>query len=158
MGKKSQNVRVLPSTASSSTWVVYEAGCPSDAPRNCPDSRGGTFNSNFSLTWTPNSIFELGLEENLGYSVFGDFGYDTVTLGWQGSQGPSVEHTIVAGIADTTFSWLGVVGLNPRPTNFSTHPNNPQISFVQALRNQNNIPSVSWAYTAGAPYSEYYYL
>jgi hypothetical protein len=103
----------------------------------------------------PNSIFQLGVEENLNFSVFGDFGFDAVTLGWQGSRGPSVEHSIVAGIADTTFSWLGVLGLNPRPTNFSTFPNNPQVSFVQSLKDYNNIPSLSWAYTAGAQYREW---
>ncbi|KAF2681582.1 acid protease [Lentithecium fluviatile CBS 122367] len=152
IGNKPQNIRVLPSTASTSTWAVYAEGCPSDAPSDCPDSRGGTFNPNNSLTRVPNSIFQLGVEENLDFQVFGDFGFDTVTLGWQGSGGPSVDHSIVAGIADTTFTWLGVLGLNPRPTNFSTFPNNPQVSFIQALRNQNSIPSLSWAYTAGAQY------
>lgn len=152
VGKKAQNIRVLPSTASTSTWVAYAEGCSADAPDNCEDSRGGIFNPDNSLTWTPNSIFELGIETNLGVNVFGDFGFDTVTLGWQGSGGPSVEHSIVAGIGDTHFSWLGVLGLNPRPTNFSTLANSPQVSFVQSLKDQNQIPSVSWAYTAGAPY------
>lgn len=155
VGKKAQNVRILPSTASSTTWVVYEEGCPKDAPANCQDSRGGTFNPNNSLTWVPNSIYQLGVEENLEFSVFGDFGFDTVTLGWQGSGGPTVEHSIVAGIADTAFSWMGVLGLNPRPTNFSGIPNSPQVSFVQALKNQNSIPSLSWSYTAGAQYRAY---
>ncbi|KAF9736913.1 hypothetical protein PMIN06_010682 [Paraphaeosphaeria minitans] len=152
VGKQAQDLRVFPSTASPNTWVVYGEGCPRDAPSNCADSRGGTFNKNSSLTWIPNSIFELGVEENLDYDVFGDFGFDTVTLGWQGSNGPSVEHSVVAGIADTTLTWLGVLGLNPRPTNFSTFPNSPQPSLVQLLKTQNSIPSLSWAYTAGAPY------
>ena len=152
VGKTAQNVRVFPSTASTTTWVVENVGCPSDAPSNCEDSRGGVFNKNTSLTWVPNSIFEIGIEENLGFDVFGDFGFDTVTLGWLGSGGPTVEHSIVAGIGDTTLTWLGVLGLNPRPTNFSTFVNNPQVSFIQALRNQNTIPSVSWSYTAGASY------
>lgn len=83
--------------------MVYDEGCPGDAPNDCPDSRGGTFNTNNSLTWIPNSIFELGVSENLDYDVLGDFGFDTVTLGWQGSNGPSIEHSVVAGIADTTL-------------------------------------------------------
>lgn len=156
VGKTAQNVRVFPSTASTTTWVVENVGCPSDAPSNCEDSRGGVFNKNTSLTWVPNSIFEIGIEENLGFDVFGDFGFDTVTLGWLGSGGPTVEHSIVAGIGDTTLTWLGVLGLNPRPTNFSTFVNNPQVSFIQALRNQNTIPSVSWSYTAGASYRMYH--
>jgi hypothetical protein len=152
VGNKPQNIRVMPSTASTSTWMIYNQGCPVGGPDNCGDTRGGLFNPNNSLTWVPNSIFDIGIEDNLDYNVNGDFAFDAVTLGWQGSGGPTVEHTVVAGLGDTRLSWLGVLGLNPRPTNFSTFPNNPQVSFVQALRNQNNIPSVSWAYTAGASY------
>jgi hypothetical protein len=152
VGKTAQTVRVFPSTSSTSTLVVLEVGCPEDAPSNCKDTRGGLYNKNNSLTWIPNSIFQVGIEENLGFNVFGDFGFDTVTLGWQGSGGPTVEHSIVAGVGDTAMTWLGVLGLNPRPTNFSTFVNNPQVSFVQALKDQNTIPSVSWSYTAGAQY------
>ncbi|KAF2205701.1 acid protease [Delitschia confertaspora ATCC 74209] len=152
IGQKPQPLRLLPSTSSSFTYVVTAPGCPPSFPQNCPDSRGNLFNSNNSLTWIPNSIFQLGLSENLGVNINGDFGFDTVTLGWQGSGGPSVEHSIVAGIGDARFSWLGGLGLNPRPTNFSTFPNNPQVSFLQALFNEKKIPSLSWSYTAGAPY------
>ncbi|KAF2733622.1 acid protease [Polyplosphaeria fusca] len=155
VGNHEQIVRVLPSTASTSTWVVFGEGCPDDAPSDCPDSRGKIFNPNNSLTWVPNSIFELGVEENLiTWPVNGAFGFDSLTLGWQGSGIPAVEHTVIAGIGDTAFSWLGALGLNPRPTNFSggSFINNPQTSFLSALRHQNSIPSVSWSYTAGAPY------
>ncbi|KAF2873635.1 aspartic peptidase domain-containing protein [Massariosphaeria phaeospora] len=152
VGNRPQDVRVLPSTASTSTWVVYDQGCPADAPSNCAESRGGIFNPDKSLTWVPNSIFEIGVKTNLDFEVFGDFGFDSVTLGWQGSGGPIVEHSIVAGIGDTHFSWLGVLGLNPRPTNFTSLPNSPQLSLIQTLKSQGSIPSVSWAYTAGAQY------
>lgn len=133
---------------------MYRDGCPGDAPSNCSDSRGRIFNPNSSLTWVPNSIFNLEVETFSELDVFGDFGFDTVSLGWTGSGGPKVDHSIVAGIGDTTFTWLGVLGLNPRPTNFSTFLNNPQVSFIQALKNQRQIPSLSWAYTAGARYSK----
>jgi hypothetical protein len=46
---------------------------------------------------------------------------------------------------------LGVLGLGPKPTNF-TNFNYPQPSFFWSLRNQSLIPSLTWAYTAGAPY------
>lgn len=134
------------------TYVIVDVGCTADAPSNCKESRGGLFDKATSLTWVPNSIFQLGLSENLGVNIFGDFGFDTVTLGWQGSGGPTVEHSIVAGVGDTHFTWLGGLGLNPRPTNFSTFPNSPQVSLIQSLKNERMIPSVSWAYTAGAPY------
>jgi hypothetical protein len=153
VGNKPQNLRVFPSTSSSTTWVVLPVGCPQGAPSNCPDTRGRTFDFNQSLTWVPNSIYDLGYEENLGYTqVNGQFGFDTVQLGWQGGGGASVDHSVVAGIGDLTLTWLGQLGLDPTPTNFSSF-NSPQPSYMQLLRTKNLIPSLSWAYTAGAPYS-----
>ncbi|KAL8748476.1 MAG: hypothetical protein Q9184_007278, partial [Pyrenodesmia sp. 2 TL-2023] len=92
----------------------------------------------------------LGLEENLGYSGNGRYGYDTVALGWEGSDGPSLEHQVVGGIATKEF-YLGAFGLNPRSTNF-TNFTNPIPSFLSTLKNQSIIPSLSWAYTAGNQY------
>ena len=162
VGNTSQEVRILPSTASSSTWVVYaDPGCSNVPVTDCATSRGKAFQRSLSRTWTPASIgqtafFELGLEENLlGREVYGEFGWDVVSLGWPGSAGPTAEHSVVAGIGDTHFTWLGVLGLNPRPTNFTNMPNDPQASFIQKLKDQEDIPSLSWAYTAGAQYSKY---
>lgn len=57
---------------------------------------------------------------------------------------------MVAGIATSTF-WLGSLGLNPQSTNFSTfddsHP-----SFMSNLKSNGSVPSLSFGYTAGAPY------
>jgi|TARA_R110002003_G_scaffold125_10_gene11449 hypothetical protein len=160
VGNKSQEVRVFPSTASSSTWVVYEdPGCNGVPVANCASSRGKTFQPNSSSTHDSvslqGSIYELGVEENLlGRTVSGDYGYDTVTLGYPDGGGPTVARTVIAGIGDTQFTWLGVLGMNPRPVNFSTTPGAPQRSFVQALKDEGDIPSLSWAYTAGAQYSK----
>lgn len=71
-------------------------------------------------------------------------------MGWKGSNGPILEHQIVAGISTNDF-WLGYLGLNPRPTNF-TNFRDPQQSFMQTLKNKSMIPSLSWSYTAGAAY------
>jgi hypothetical protein len=87
---------------------------------------------------------------NLGLDSSGYVGYDTSTLGWQGSGGPKVEHSIIWNLADGNY-WLGVFGLNPRPTNFTTFTD-PQTSFIQTLVNSKKIPSASWAYTAGNQY------
>ncbi|KAL8914315.1 MAG: hypothetical protein Q9171_001035 [Xanthocarpia ochracea] len=110
-----------------------------------------------SSTWSPNvpspnksDIFSFGLESNLGYTAKGQFGFDTVALGWQGSGGPVLDHQIVAGIADPDF-YLGVFGLNPRPSNF-TNFTNPVPSYLSSLKTQGLIPSLSWAYTAGNQY------
>lgn len=150
VGTPAQDVRVLISTAGTETWVVVPEGCGSDAPSNCATLRGEEFNINASSTWTANNFYGLELESNLGYTGNGEFGFDTVGLSWQGSGGPSLEHQVVAGIAADDF-WLGTFGLTPRPTNFSNF-NDPQPSFMQKLKNESMIPSLSWAYHAGAPY------
>lgn len=57
---------------------------------------------------------------------------------------------MIAGIAGTEF-YLGVLGVNPQPTNF-TDFNDPQPSYLNLLKKQNDIPSLSYSYTAGAQY------
>jgi hypothetical protein len=57
---------------------------------------------------------------------------------------------VVAGVAGTEF-FIGMLGLNPRPTNF-TDLNDPQTSYLSLLKQQNYIPSLSYSYTAGAQY------
>jgi hypothetical protein len=145
-----QNVRVLVSTAATAIWTIGSLGCPENFGSGCPSSRGGLFLTNQSLTWAPNSIYQTGLEMNLGLDSSGYVGYDVATLGWQGSGGPKVDHSIIWNLADGNY-WLGVFGLNPRPTNFTSFTN-PQASFIQTLVNNKKLPSTSWAYTAGNQY------
>lgn len=63
-----------------------------------------------------------------------------------------MKNQTVTGIATKTF-FMGMLGLTPRPSNF-TNFNNPIPSFMQSIRNQSLIPSMSWAYTAGNQYRE----
>lgn len=104
-----------------------------------------------SSTWQAVNLYELGLESNLNYTGNGEYGVDTVGLQLPNSAGLTLTHQIVAGIATKDFLY-GVFGLGPKPTNF-TDFNQPQPSFMWSLKNQSIIPSLSWAYTAGAPYS-----
>lgn len=46
---------------------------------------------------------------------------------------------------------MGILGVNPRPTNFSDL-DDPQTSYVSLLKEQGYIPSLSYSYTAGAQY------
>jgi hypothetical protein len=55
----------------------------------------------------------------------------------------------VGGFA-ATDTYLGLFGLDPRSSNFTNSP--PIPSYIQNLRNQSLIPSVSWGYTAGNQY------
>jgi type II secretory pathway pseudopilin PulG len=73
-----------------------------------------------------------------------------VGLGFQGSGGPTVDHTVVAQINAPSYI-LGRLGLNPRPTNFSTM-NDPQTSYLSLLYEKKEIPSLSYSYSAGAKY------
>jgi hypothetical protein len=84
----------------------------------------------------------------LGYSGNASYGSDTVTLGWPGSNPPSAPKLIVAEFATKEF-YMGVLGLNPWPVNF-TELDNSHPSLLSALKNQRNIPSLTWSYTAGA--------
>ena len=147
---QTQNVRVFPSTAGYNTWVINPQGCPDFYGNKCADERGFLYNQNLSVTYTPESIYDTQLETNLGLQTTGYGGYETITLGWQGSGGPELDHMPLFDIADPNY-WIGLFGLNPLPTNFSTL-NNPQPSFMHTLYNQSKIPSTSYGYTAGNQY------
>ena len=114
------------------------------------------FNVNESLTWVPNSIYNVGIEQNLGLDTEGTSGFDSVTIGWPGATQASVQRNVVFNLDSPNF-WLGIFGLNPRPTNFTTGSstttfNDPQPSFIQLLVTNRTIPSLSWGYTAGNQY------
>lgn len=150
VGNRVQNVRVQIGTAATSVVTVSAEGCPGEYGPNCGDSRGLLFYPNESLTWIENSIFNIGINNALGLDTQADAGFDTVTIGWQGSTTATVEHNVVFN-ADSATYWLGLFGLNPRPTNFTTYTD-PQPSFIQQLVNNGTIPSLSWGYTAGNQY------
>ena len=66
--------------------------------------------------------------------------------------GLTLDNQTVVGIA-TDHYWLGTLGLSPQPTNISNF-SNPHPTFLTTLKARNLIPSLSWAYTAGASYSK----
>lgn len=164
LGTPEQYFSVLPSTANQQTWVPIPEGCASSLVGNfsdCGDSRGAWpfenrdsdgFQSNQSSTWETIGIYELFIEEHLGIDGNGLFGYDTVGLG---SSGTSAEGQVVAGIATTNF-WLGSLGLGANYTNFS-EDERPS-SLLRTLKDSKSIPSLSYGYTAGAPYSKCFLL
>lgn len=141
---------MLLSTASTFAWTIGGDGCPNGYVNDCANSRGDLFLPNKSLTWVPNSVFSFALEDNIGFDSSGNAGFDTVTMGFQGQGGPTVQHSTVFNIFDSKY-WLGQFGLNPRPTNFTTFAD-PQPSFLQQLVSNNSIPGMSYGYTAGNQY------
>ncbi|TVY48456.1 Candidapepsin-8 [Lachnellula cervina] len=156
VGTPSQDVKVLISTAGTQTWVVAPEGCTNTDPSNCATLRGGEYLLNQSSTYVPNltntssNIYNLSFESSLGDAGFGRYGFDDITMGWQGSGGPMLKNQTFAGIATKSF-YLGIFGLTPRPSNF-TEFDDPIPSYMENLRNQSLIASSSWAYTAGNQY------
>ncbi|KAK6434036.1 hypothetical protein LTR95_009779 [Oleoguttula sp. CCFEE 5521] len=148
---QTQNVRVMPSTAGYNTWVINgTGGCPAYYVPDCNNIRGFTYDWSKSVTYQPLTPYGTEIESNLGLDTTGDAGYEDITLGWQGSGGPKVDHSVLFAIADSNY-WIGIFGLNPLPTNFSTL-NSPQPSFMELLYNSSGIPSRSYGYTAGNQY------
>lgn len=155
IGTPPQRVKVLVSTASSQTWVVVPDGCAQSDDANCAASRGGLFDPDTSSTWHQNEnaaggLFPLTLEADLGLRGAGLYGYDTVSLGEQVTNGPSLDQQVVAGVATESF-FLGLIGLNPEPV---TLPNTTASipSYLSQLNQSSLIPSLSWSYTAGNQY------
>lgn len=147
-----QNTRVTISTTGPQTLAVLSSVCNGSSSTTCASSRGGTFNISKSSTWNDQGGFNLGLfEANLGYdNVLAEFGLDAVGLGLSAALGPSLESQVVGGITADEY-WYGQLGLSVQPTNFTNFAS-PQPSFFQSLYDKNLIPSLSWAYTAGAKY------
>lgn len=110
------------------------------------------FQINASSTWTENSFYNLGLAKNLNYSGNGLYGYDTIGLGVQ-EGGLFLTGQVVAGIATKDF-YLGIFGLGPKAANFSDFTD-PKPSNMRTLVDRNLIPSLSFGYTARAPYRKY---
>jgi hypothetical protein len=106
------------------TIVVVPEGCTASEPSNCPQLRGGEFLVNQSTTWEANkanlssNIYPLALETRLFPDGRGLYGFDNVELGFPGSGGPRLDNQTIAGTATKDF-FLGLFGLNPRPTNFT---------------------------------------
>jgi hypothetical protein len=162
VGAPAQNVRVVVSTNSPHLMVVMPSGCSKQAiaspPANCVMTRGGTFDLNVSSTWDAQGTFYinsngLGLEANLGYRIGAKFGLETVGLGYtDGLGGPVLTNQTVAAFATASPLYLGLLGLNPEPVNFTAIGNFSAPSYLSSLKAQHLIPSLSWSYTAGAHY------
>ncbi|KAI4211390.1 MAG: hypothetical protein LQ351_005816 [Letrouitia transgressa] len=154
IGNPPQSIRVLPSTSGSCLWAVLPEGCNSKDPKRCASLRGDIFIKNKSSTWSELGLYSLSVSEErpLGYDGHACYGNDTLKLEWPGNGLPSLDHQVVAGFATKDF-YLGAMGLTPYAVNFSTfydsHP-----SILSSLKAQGSIPSLSWAYTAGAYYQQ----
>lgn len=154
VGTPTQYLRLLPSNSGNAVWPVLPQGCAVGDPSDCGDLRGTLFQPNSSSTYYNIGLYGLGLTEEvgLGYSGNANFGYDNLTLGWPGDGLPTLSHQVIQGFSTKDF-YIGSIGLSPHAINISTL-DDPQPSFLGALAQQNETPSTSWAYTAGAYYRQ----
>lgn len=148
-------LRLLASTEIPETWVVVTEGCQ-NAASNCSDARGGLFDRDGSKTWSfksgdyNHSIFKISTEANLQIDVNALYGFDTVQIGSSEKGNATVDHQVVAGIADPAF-YLGSLGLHNRKILFNGDQQG-QLSFISNLNLNKQIPSSSYGFTAGASY------
>jgi hypothetical protein len=143
-------------------WAVMAAmGCPADwvgGSSACEDRRGhlydrslsptSTTGNNYSLT-EPATMKNYGLDnEAIRMSV------DTVALGDSQSGGQKVGRNGIWEFASLNYTLQGLVGLHQPAVNLSDLGGRGygDASFIQTLRDTNNIPSLSYGYTAGALY------
>ena len=125
-------------------------------PSSCNESRGGLFDATQSASWQSLGNYSLGLEQNLGYFDTATYGLDTVALGFDNSMGgPTLDSQVVSALANDDY-YVGVFGLGPQGTNISNFTD-PHPSFLMAMHNESLIPSLSWAYTAGAQYRKFFF-
>ncbi|KAF2850951.1 acid protease [Plenodomus tracheiphilus IPT5] len=161
VGTPGQDFRVLPSTKGSVTYLIAPEGCLRGIdPAGCPESRGAEvfnsaqnigFQTNVSSTWSAIGQYDVNLEEALNYTSAGLFGFDRVQLGTASiSTSLNLDHQVVAGIADPDY-YMGVLPLGTTDSSFSSLSQSVD-SLMSQLRNASKIPSLSYAYTAGAPY------
>lgn len=163
IGTPIQQMRVLPATSQSSTWVVLEQGCTTDYPANCPTLRGNIFTIGSSdVSWTyaepsnQDAFFMLPFasESTLpNYTANGEVGFDALTLDWSGKEAPKapLQDQTIAGYAAPN-PWLGILGLSGRPSHLFS-ASSSQNSTLQTLQTNKNVPGLYWAYTAGKPYA-----
>ena len=158
VGSPEQIVRVLPSTAGQQTWAVSPQGCPpgrhgTSTSSSCNESRGGLFDATQSSSWQALGDYSLDLEVDLIVEKTASYGRDTIALGFANSiGGPTFNSQVIAAL-ETDDYYMGVFGLGHQGTNISNFTN-PLPSFLTTMRNESLIPSLSWAYTAGARYRE----
>jgi hypothetical protein len=161
VGTPGQDFRVLPSTKSGVTQVIVPDGCRTGIdPTNCAQLRGiDVFNSaqnigfqvNASSSWSAIGQYDVTLEQSRNYTAAGLFGFDRVALGQAAdSRSLSLDRQVVAGVAEPDY-YIGLLPLGQADSSFSSLAKSID-SYLYQLRNASKIPSLSYAYTAGAKY------
>ncbi|KAG8531122.1 uncharacterized protein KY384_004479 [Bacidia gigantensis] len=155
VGTPPQTLQFVPSTQQPSSWAISTNGCTDDDVANCTEARGGLYDSEKSSSWFRKDLYQLNEAANLGYGGNennGTYGFDTVVLKGAAGDNVTMDHQVIAATGTHDF-YLGVLGLNPQTVNF-TNSDDSSSSLLSSLKEKDMIPSLSWGYTAGAPYQK----
>ena len=71
-------------------------------------------------------------------------------VGLAGDISGDVDSQVIAALATKDYD-VGLLGVTDEPTNFTAF-NDPRPSYLSTLKTQSKIPSLSYAYSAGAQY------
>lgn len=162
VGTPGQDLRVLPSTKSGVTFVVLPEGCQQGIdPPGCAQARGAAvfnsqlspgFQTNVSNTWSAIGQYDVDLEQSLGIVPGALYGFDKIWVGQIARIRSALQlsRQVVGGLASMDY-YLGMLPLGQAESSFSSLTQ-PVPSLLWQLRNTSQIPSFSYAYTAGAKY------
>lgn len=152
-------------------YVIHPNGCGKDPTitfngLTCDMSRGGLFKDNLSTSFIPGGVYDVSANaafHDFGYTqVAGKVGLESLKLNLpketdNGGNNGTLDNEIlkdltVAEISAYNFTWLGMLGLDVRRTNFSEIGGMKlgQENMMSVLKRNKMIPSLSWAYTAGS--------
>ncbi|KAF7198069.1 hypothetical protein HII31_00425, partial [Pseudocercospora fuligena] len=150
-----QTVHLLPSTSAhggSATFVILPQGCQNLT--SCASSRGNSFPSNESTTWSLERLrnggfyqMDLPAESQLGLANNAHYGFDTISLPSPGSV--AIQSQLIGGLSTQEHFWLGSLGISPINFNCSD-PSREVPNLLRTLKDEGHIGSLSWGYTAGS--------
>ena len=163
VGTPPQSARVLVSTKLSDVWVTSEPQSQDDylATHN-PAYRkvaGGLSNKKLSITWQGIRWYENWQDQIFDKKIaevsIEDYGSVATRIGLAGIGSINFDSRTIATTTKGTFN-LGFLGINNRYSHL-TPPRNGQVSFLESLKASGRIPSLSYAYSAGAWYRKALY-
>ncbi len=93
---------------------------------------------------------EQNIQDYLDEYDSGDFGFDVLGVGSAGDTSNDAEGQVIAALATKDYD-VGLLGVTDYPTNFTLF-DDPRPSYLSTLKTQSKIPSLSFAYSAGAHY------
>lgn len=148
---------MLPSFSGQTVYIPIDKDCERFDVNDCGGSRGVEiyasrpstgFHPINSSTWEEIGIYRVGLGTNFGLAGNGVFGFDTAGLGTSSSvEVVRMEKIAIAAYA-TSQIWVGQLGLSKYALNM-TETTAPH-SFLSRLKEEGQIPSLSFGYQAGA--------